>query len=84
MREALIAQKYGSTGDSMGNCVETANQSKIKVQFHMNQIDRTLNILPILGVIFGCGTLRTITQSWQECKLGNYITDKPKFNQLMM
>lgn len=68
----------------MGNFVETANQNNIKVQFHMNQIDRTLNILPILGVIFGCGTFRTITESSKESKLGNYITDKPKFNQLRM
>lgn len=54
----------------MGKFVGNTNQNNTKLQFHMNQIDRTLNILPILGVISGCGALRTITQSWQECILG--------------
>lgn len=64
----------------MGKFVGNTNQNNTKLQFHMNQIDRTLNIFPILGVIFGCGALRTVTQSWQECILGN-IVNKPKFNQ---
>ena len=77
--------KYESMVNFMGNFVEIENQNNTSVKFRMNQIDRIFFFFFCLFKgHFGCGTLRTITQSWQECKLGNYITDKPEFNQLMM
>ena len=56
------------------------NQNNIELAFHSNQIDKTWNTA-YFGIVSGCGAMGTITQSWQECKLGKHFVDKFKFNQ---